>query len=108
MPARTGAEYLAGLRDAREVWFEGKRVPDVTAHPILGRAARTMAELYDLQWDSELHDQLTYPSPSNGRPVSRSFIQPRSVEDLVYRRVEYRVYCSIVSFVPRTRGKRLL
>ncbi len=86
MPARTGKEYLAGLQDDREIWFEGQRVPDVTTHPILGRAAATLGELYDLQWDESLHDEMTYPSPTTGQPVSLAFIQPRSADDLVRRR----------------------
>lgn len=86
MPARSGADYLAGLRDAREVWFAGERVADVTAHPRLGRAARALAALYDLQHDPAYQDRLTYPSPTTGEPVSLAFLQPRSVEDLVRRR----------------------
>ena len=30
---RTGEEYRTGLRDGREVWIDGERVGDVTAHP---------------------------------------------------------------------------
>jgi 4-hydroxyphenylacetate 3-monooxygenase len=90
MPARTGAEYLAGLKDSREIWFGGERVGDVTTHPILGRAARTLAELYDLQWDPKLHDKLTHASPSSGKPVSVAFIQPHSVEDLARRRTMFK------------------
>jgi 4-hydroxyphenylacetate 3-monooxygenase len=86
MPARTGAQYLAGLRDQRELWFEGERVPDVTAHPLLGRAAQSLAELYDLQCDPSVQGEMTYTSPSTGEPVSLAFIQPRSVDDLVRRR----------------------
>lgn len=37
---RTPRQYLEGLRDGREVWYWGQRVPDVTAHPELGIAAR--------------------------------------------------------------------
>ena len=34
MPARTGKQYLAGLREQeREVWLGGERVRDVTTHP---------------------------------------------------------------------------
>ena len=34
MPARTGKQYLAGLREQeREVWLEGERVKDPTRHP---------------------------------------------------------------------------
>jgi 4-hydroxyphenylacetate 3-monooxygenase len=89
---RTGAEFLAGLQDGREIWFEGERVPDVTAHPILGRAARTLAELYDLQHDAALREKLTYRSPTTGHPVGLSFIQPRSVEDLVRRREMFKIW----------------
>ncbi|MGH2609648.1 MAG: 4-hydroxyphenylacetate 3-hydroxylase N-terminal domain-containing protein, partial [Tepidiformaceae bacterium] len=47
MGARTGSEYLAGLRDAREVWLEGQRVEDVTTHPKLAGAAQSLASLFD-------------------------------------------------------------
>ena len=85
MAARTGKQYLAGLADSREIWFEGKRVDSVVDHPILGRMARTLAEIYDLQHDPVLRDKLTYFSPTTGTPVSLSFIQPRSIDDLVRR-----------------------
>ncbi|MBX5492218.1 MAG: 4-hydroxyphenylacetate 3-monooxygenase, oxygenase component, partial [Chloroflexi bacterium] len=92
MPVRSGAEFLAGLRDGREVWLHGERVPDVTAHPLLGRCARTLAELYDLQHDPMLRSRLTYASPTTGDPVGLSFIQPRSVDDLVRRREMFWVW----------------
>ena len=86
MPARSGAEYLAGLRDGREIWFGGERVASVPDDPILGRMARTLAELYDLQWDPAYQPRLTYPSPTSGDLVSLAFLEPRSREDLVRRR----------------------
>ena len=37
--ARTGAQFLAGLRDdGREVWMGGERIDDVVGHPLLGGA----------------------------------------------------------------------
>jgi 4-hydroxyphenylacetate 3-monooxygenase len=86
MGVRTGAEFLAGLRDEREVWLGGERVRDVTVHPLLGRCARTIAELYDLQRDAVMGPKLTYTSPTTGDPVGLSFIEPRSPDDLVRRR----------------------
>jgi 4-hydroxyphenylacetate 3-monooxygenase len=88
MPARTGAEYLNGLRGPRELWFRGERVRDDTKHPILGRPAPT---LYDLQCAPQHRDRLTYPSPATGQPVSRAFNQPRSVDDLVRRWVVFKM-----------------
>ena len=36
MPARTGKEYIAGLRErAAEVYIHGEQVKDVTTHPAL-------------------------------------------------------------------------
>ena len=64
MPARTGKQYLAGLREQeREVWLEGERVGDPTRHPGLRGGARAIASLYDLQCDPKLRDDMTYISP---------------------------------------------
>ncbi|MEA2639335.1 MAG: 4-hydroxyphenylacetate 3-monooxygenase [Chloroflexota bacterium] len=92
MAARTGAEFLAGLRDDRVIWFQGEQVADVTAHPVLGRMARSLAALYDLQWDPVLRPQLTFSSPSTGDPVSLAFLQPRSIEDLIRKRTMYGIW----------------
>ena len=40
MPARTGAQFLRGLRDNREVWLGGQRVTDPLDHPALRGAAQ--------------------------------------------------------------------
>jgi aromatic ring hydroxylase len=42
MSARTGAEYLAGLREQPlEIWLDGKRINDVTEFPGLANGARS-------------------------------------------------------------------
>ena len=88
MPARTGRQYLSGLREQdREVWLAGERVKDVTTHPGLKNGARAIASLYDLQSDPKLRDEMTYVSPSTGDRVGLSFIIPRTREDLEKRRV---------------------
>ena len=43
-----------------------------------------------MQREPALQSKLTYPSPTTGDPVSLAFIQPRSVEDLVRRRVMFK------------------
>ena len=48
---RTGAQYLDGLRDDRDVWLRGERVADVTTHPTLCRGAHTLARFMDRQFD---------------------------------------------------------
>ena len=87
MPARTGAEYIAGLRErAAEIYIGGERVKDVTTHPAFAGGLRTIAGLLDMQHDPALHDEMTYPSPTTSDPVGLSFIMPRNADDLKRRR----------------------
>ena len=86
MAVRTGEQFLAGLRDGREVWLEGERVADVTAHPKLTRMAHTLAGIYDLQHSPELHKKMTFASPQSGDPVALSYLAPESHADLLRRR----------------------
>jgi 4-hydroxyphenylacetate 3-monooxygenase len=86
MGARNGAAYLERLRDDREVWLDGQRVPEVTRDPRLGRCVRSVATLYDLQLEPCRLDEMTYTSPTSGDRVGLSHIEPRSIDDLVKRR----------------------
>src|SRR5690349_10689623 len=43
----TGAEYIASLKDGREVYINGERVRDVTTHPAFRNSVRSLARLYD-------------------------------------------------------------
>src|SRR5881396_1670693 len=88
MPARTGKDYLAGLREQRrEIYLGGQRVEDVTAFPGLANGARSVAALYDMQHDPALRDEMTYTSPTTGQRVGLSFITPKTTDDLARRRV---------------------
>jgi len=86
MGIRTGKELLQSLRDDRQLFIDGERVTDVTADPWLAAAAESLAELYDMQHDAALVDRMTFVSPSSGERVGLSFIEPRSVDDLIRRR----------------------
>ena len=88
MPARTGEQYLDGLR-ARpvEVFLRGERVEDVTTFPGLANGARSVAGLYDMQHEPALREEMTYSSPSTGDPIGLSFITPRTRGELAQRRV---------------------
>jgi 4-hydroxyphenylacetate 3-monooxygenase len=87
MPARTGRDYIRGLKEQDcQVWLGGERVKDVTTHPGLAGGVRAIAALYDMQCDPQLHDEMTYVSPSSGDRVGLSFIIPRTAEDLIARR----------------------
>ncbi len=87
MPARSGKEYLEGLRNRpREVWIGGERVGDVTSHPAFPRGAQSIAALYDMQRDPKLRDEMTYESPTSGDRVGLSFLTTRTIEDVERRR----------------------
>ncbi|MFB9235724.1 4-hydroxyphenylacetate 3-hydroxylase family protein [Plantactinospora siamensis] len=81
---RKGDEYLASLRDDREIYLDGSLVPDVTGHPAFAPVARTVAELYDLAADP-LTD-MTYVAPETSREANRVFAIPRSRDELAARR----------------------
>jgi len=86
MPARTGQQYIDGLRaQEREVWLGGERVRDVTTHKGLSGGVRAIAHLYDMQHAPELREVMTFPSPSTGEPVGRSFDMPKTKEALETR-----------------------
>ena len=87
MPAKTGQQYIANLRDnPAEVWIRGERVEDVTLHPALKGGVKSVAALYDLQHDDKVREDMVFPSPSSGAPVGLSFMVPRTVDDLLRRR----------------------
>ena len=79
--ARRGSQVLERLR-ARPpaIWYAGEPVKDVTTHPALRGGVHTLASLYDLQWE---HAEVTlYDSPTTGHRVARSFMMPRTHEEL--------------------------
>ena len=81
---RTGSEYLAGLRDDREVWTRGRRIEDVTAEPGMDRGAATMASFLDRQGQDEYRDTVTYVD-EDGTRCATAFMIPKSVEDIKAR-----------------------
>ena len=85
MGARTGAEYVEGLRGGgREVWLGGERVRDVTEHPAFAGSLRGMAGFYD--WQHRHAKECVIAS--GGRdgepapPMGVSHLVPRSAGDL--------------------------
>jgi len=84
MPARTGAQFLQGLRDhPRDLWLEGERVADPVEHPAFRNVVRSVAALYDMQHDPAVRDEMTYVSPTTADRVGLSFLMPHTHDDLV-------------------------
>ena len=84
--AMTGRRFIDSLRDGREVWLDGERVPDVTTHPAMTGMVHELARIYDLQHSSEFGEQMTFVSPDTGNRCSLSWQLPTSSEDLKLKR----------------------
>jgi 4-hydroxyphenylacetate 3-monooxygenase len=81
---QTGAEYLASLRDGREVFIYGERVQDVTTHPAFRNTARMTARLFDALHDPQKKARLTVPTDTgNGGTTQAFFRAPKSAADLL-------------------------
>jgi aromatic ring hydroxylase len=67
----------------RQLWLGDERVGDVTEHPALGGAARTLAAVFDRQ--RRYADECLVAAPHTGEPINISHVFPRSAEDLKRR-----------------------
>jgi len=57
---RTGEDYKASIRESRDVYINGERVKDVTAHPMFKPLVDIRARIYDLQHDPLTRHLMTY------------------------------------------------
>jgi 4-hydroxyphenylacetate 3-monooxygenase len=57
---RTGEDYKASIRESRDVYMNGERVKDVTAHPMFKPLVDIRARIYDLQHDPLTRHLMTY------------------------------------------------
>jgi len=74
MGARTGAQYINGLKDGRRIHVNGELVRDVTTYRGFRGVVAELARHYDRHHDAGLRDLLTFASPVDGAPVSNSFL----------------------------------
>jgi 4-hydroxyphenylacetate 3-monooxygenase oxygenase component len=85
MPARTGEQFLRGLKDDRQIWVGDERVTDVAAHPAFAGAARFVASIFDHQHEAAA--DCLMPDPETGEPIGVSHLIPRSRRDIERRHV---------------------
>ena len=52
----TGKEYLASIRDGRQVYIGSELVEDVTTHPAFRNAAKSFADIYERKRAPENRD----------------------------------------------------
>ena len=83
MALRTAAEFLAGLRDTREVYYRGERVPNVVDHPELGVAARHASIDFEMAENPKFRDLAVHREGSE--EYSAYYRVPRNSQDLLSR-----------------------
>src|SRR4029077_14761181 len=84
----TGAEYLESLRDGREIYIYGERVPDDTTHPPFRNSARAitppqayppaaapLARLYDALHDQKSKYVLTSPTDTGSGGYTHKYFR---------------------------------
>ncbi|QRF22890.1 4-hydroxyphenylacetate 3-monooxygenase, oxygenase component [Alicyclobacillus sp. TC] len=92
MGARRGQDYLQRLNaESRDVWIDGQRVQgSVTEHPAFTNVTESMAKLYDLQFNPNLRDMMTYEE--EGERYGTSFMVPKTSADLEKRRQMHKIW----------------
>ena len=85
MGLRTVAEYQESLRDGRVVYFGGRRVEDVTTHPVIGIAVNHASIDYAIAHDSDYRKLAVCLDPASGEEYSRYFEVPGGSDDLLRR-----------------------
>ncbi|AZE50119.1 4-hydroxyphenylacetate 3-monooxygenase [Pseudomonas chlororaphis] len=78
--ARKGTDFLQHLENyPPELWYQGKRIENICHFSPLKNGVKTLAALYDYQWD---HSELMLES-IEGRKVSRSYSITKDRSDLI-------------------------
>ena len=84
MGARTGEEFLKGLRAKPGAVARRRARRRRTEHPALAGGARAIADVFDVQ--HKYPDDCLMPDPETGEPINVSHMIPRSLDDLLRRR----------------------
>jgi len=79
---RDGLQYVAGLKDDRNVWLDGRSV-DVTTDPVLSGSVKGMAGYFD--WQLKHADDCLVENEAVGQLTNASLLIPRKPEDLAAR-----------------------
>ncbi|MGE6377957.1 4-hydroxyphenylacetate 3-monooxygenase, oxygenase component [Peribacillus muralis] len=88
MPAINGDQYIDRIdRLKTNVWLDGDPVKGkISEHPAFKGVMKSQGRLYDFQLEEAFKHEMTYQSPLTGKQVGMSYLQPKTIEDLVSRR----------------------
>jgi 4-hydroxyphenylacetate 3-monooxygenase len=80
MGARRGEQVIQRLKEQPpEIWHRGSKVADITTEPGFANGVRSLAELYDRQWDEP--DKMLFDG-EGGQKIGRSHQIARTLEDV--------------------------
>lgn len=77
---RTGDQYRDSIRDGREVFMNGEKVPDVTTHPMFKPLVDIRARIYDMQHEAATASKMVYRE-DDGEQYSIGLKLPYSQDD---------------------------
>ena len=81
MPARTAAQVIKRFKEQPPaLYHRGKKVTDITTEPGLKGGVKSLAGLYDHQWEHK--ETALYESPKTGDLVNKTFMIPKTRADL--------------------------
>jgi 4-hydroxyphenylacetate 3-monooxygenase len=83
---RTGGEYRESIRDGRQVWIDGEKVPDVTRHPAFKPIVDIRARIYDMAHEDRYREIMSYRDPGTNEPNCTAHKPPRTQEDWLAKR----------------------
>jgi len=83
---RSGDDYRASIRDGREVWMNGERITDVTAHPAFRPLVDARARIYDMAHDPATSDLMSYQDADSGERNAVGLKLPHTREDWEQKR----------------------
>lgn len=91
MALMNGSQYLASINDGRQIHMDGELIDNVFEDFRTSGAAKAMAHIYDMQYDPQKIEVLTYLDEETNSRHPRSFKHPRTLEDLTLRNQAFRM-----------------
>ena len=82
---KTGAQHTASLRDGREIFLDGQKISDATAHPAFRRAVASVGRMFDFHSAPDNRALMTFETDT-GTLANRIWQLPTSYEELKTRR----------------------
>ncbi|MFK7801895.1 MAG: 4-hydroxyphenylacetate 3-monooxygenase, oxygenase component [Anaerolineae bacterium] len=94
MPARTAEQVIQRFKEqSPALYHRGKKIEDITTEPGIMNGVKSLASLYDNQWENK--ETALFKSPETGDLVSKTFQIPRtqaeltSIGDMMYERGKF-------------------